>query len=95
MRVLGIGIIDQCKHRHADVHSQLDEWLAEAREASWRMFADIEKKYSSVRFVAPNNIIFKIKGNKYRLWVRINYQQQLIVIEKIGTHGEYDHWHIK
>ncbi|NCC37202.1 MAG: type II toxin-antitoxin system HigB family toxin, partial [Chloroflexia bacterium] len=33
---------------------------------------------------------FNIKGNHYRLVVKVRYQQGLVVIEWVGTHAEYD-----
>ena len=35
-------------------------------------------------------MIFRIKGNAYRLVVRINYPYRTVVIRFIGTHAEYD-----
>jgi mRNA interferase HigB len=33
--------------------------------------------------------VFNIKGNKYRLIVRINYEFSLVWIRFIGSHAEY------
>jgi mRNA-degrading endonuclease HigB of HigAB toxin-antitoxin module len=41
-------------------------------------------------FLNDNRIVFNIKGNNYRLIVRINYNYQMIWIRFIGTHAEYD-----
>jgi len=37
-----------------------------------------------------NRIVFNIKGNYYRLIVKINYNHQMVWIRFIGTHAEYD-----
>ena len=37
-----------------------------------------------------NRAVFNIKGNRYRLVVRINYAAQSRYIRFIGTHAEYD-----
>jgi mRNA interferase HigB len=34
--------------------------------------------------------VFNIKGNKYRLVVKINYDFQIIWIRFIGTHEQYN-----
>ena len=34
--------------------------------------------------------VFNIKGNKYRLILSINYEQQIIYIKYLLTHAEYD-----
>jgi mRNA interferase HigB len=40
--------------------------------------------------LADNRVVFNIKGNNYRLVVKINYDYGLIWIRFIGTHAEYD-----
>ena len=35
-------------------------------------------------------MVFRIKGNRYRLVARINYERQIVLIKFIGTHAEYD-----
>jgi mRNA interferase HigB len=34
--------------------------------------------------------VFNIKGNTYRLVVRIKYSHGVVLIRFIGTHAEYD-----
>ena len=39
----------------------------------------------------PNErIVFNIKGNKYRIVAKVNYDFQIIWIRFVGTHAEYD-----
>jgi mRNA interferase HigB len=40
--------------------------------------------------VANNRVVFNIKGNSYRLVVRINYRTRIVLIRFVGTHAEYD-----
>jgi mRNA interferase HigB len=51
---------------------------------------DIKNRYRSADFLADNRVIFNIKGNHYRLVVRVKYQNGIAVIEWVGTHSEYD-----
>ena len=41
-------------------------------------------------FLGDNRIVFNIRGNNYRLIVKINFQYQMTWIRFIGTHKEYD-----
>lgn len=36
--------------------------------------------------------VFNIKGNKYRLDTKINYQHQIVSVQRIGTRAEYNNW---
>ncbi|MBC7757962.1 MAG: type II toxin-antitoxin system HigB family toxin, partial [Phormidesmis sp. FL-bin-119] len=47
-------------------------------------------EYPSAGFLQDNRVVFNIKGNKYRLIVRINYDYKMVWIRFIGTHVEYD-----
>ncbi|NJO54912.1 MAG: hypothetical protein HC829_08815, partial [Bacteroidales bacterium] len=37
-----------------------------------------------------NRIVFNIKGNTYRLIVKIHYNTGIVFIRFVGTHAEYD-----
>ena len=49
-----------------------------------------EKYYANVSILKNNRVVFNIKGNTYRLIVKINYQKQWIFIRFIGSHAEYN-----
>ena len=51
---------------------------------------DIKNRYRSADFLAGNRAIFNIKGNDFRLVVKIRYQNGIVVVEWVGTHAEYD-----
>jgi len=40
--------------------------------------------------VPENRVVFNIKGNDYRLLVKINYPYRVVYIRFVGTHAEYD-----
>ncbi len=76
--------------KHADCEQQLKSWYKETTEANWQNPKDIKREYPSASFLADNRIVFNIKGNHYRLVVRINYDFGIVWIRFIGTHTEYD-----
>jgi len=54
------------------------------------MLADIKERYRSASFLADNTVIFNVKGNSFRLEVRIAYKTQVLSVTWVGTHAEYD-----
>jgi len=92
MKIIGRKKLDDFKHKHRDVCSQLDSWAAEVNNTSWSKPLDIKKRYSTASFLANNHVVFNIKGNKYRLKVQVSYKNQIVLIKKIGTHNEYVNW---
>ena len=89
MIVVGKKCIQEFIKGHSDAKSQLIAWLSEAEEAIWETTQDIKDRYSSASFLSENRVVFNIKGNSYRLLIKINFQQETVLVEKIGTHAEY------
>lgn len=90
MRVLGRDKLDDFSIKHADAKKALSAWFDEANKASWQTPQDIKNRYSSADFLSDNRVIFNIKGNNYRLVIKVRYEHGLVVIEWVGTHAEYD-----
>lgn len=67
----------------------LKAWYKVASKADWKNFAEVRQTYSSADYVAPFTV-FNIKGNSYRLIVKIEYKKHLIFIKHVLTHKEYD-----
>ena len=92
MNVIGKKRLSEFSDSHADAREQLKAWLSEVEEANWKRSQDIKQRYASVSFLANNILVFNIKGNDYRLVTKIDYKNQIILIQKIGTHAEYSKW---
>jgi mRNA interferase HigB len=75
---------------HEDCEQQLKSWYNEAEKSTWNSLKDIKSEYSSASILPSNRVVFNIKGNAYRLVVRINYKVGFVWIRFIGTHKEYD-----
>jgi mRNA interferase HigB len=76
--------------KHPDSEQQLKAWYQEADSAAWKSPKDIKRNYPSASILGNNRVVFNIKGNTYRLIVRINYDYQMVWIRFIGTHAQYD-----
>ena len=75
---------------HSDSEQQLKTWFKETSNAEWKNPNEVKKDYPSASILTDNRIVFNIKGNNYRLIVKINYEYEMAWIRFIGTHAEYD-----
>ena len=90
MRIISRKTLKDFWERHADATEPLKAWFHEARAADWKSFQDIKARYCSADVLPGNRAVFDIKGNTYRLIVKIHYNTGIIYIRFIGTHAEYD-----
>jgi mRNA interferase HigB len=90
MRVIAKSTLRQFWLKHADSEQALKAWYQETDSSAWQHPNDIKAEYPSASILGNNRIVFNIKGNNYRLIVKINYAYQMCWIRFIGTHAEYD-----
>ena len=74
-RIIAKSTLREYWEKHADSEQYLKTWYDTAKSAKW---------------FSPNDVVFNIKGNTYRLIVKFNYEKQWAFIRFIGTHAEYD-----
>jgi mRNA interferase HigB len=90
LKVLGRDKLLDFAKKHTSAKKSLDIWFDEASNAVWHTPQDIKNRYPSADFLPDNRVIFNIKGNHYRLVIKVRYQNGIAVVEWIGTHAEYD-----
>jgi mRNA interferase HigB len=90
MRVLSKKTLKTYWTIHQDCEQQLKTWYKESEEAIWKNPRDIKRDYPSTSFLEDNRVVFNIKGNKYRIIVKVNYDYGIAWIRFVGTHAEYD-----
>jgi mRNA interferase HigB len=88
LRIIAKKILRDFWKVHPDGEQQLKSWYQETSKAEWTNPNKIRTDYPSASFLADNRVVFNIKGNHYRLIVKINYDYQMIWIRFIGTHTE-------
>lgn len=90
MKLIGLVRLEEFKKEHATIRKPLDAWIMETEKAVWKSPHSIKNCYKSADFLSDNRVIFNIKGNSYRLLVRVDYMRQIVLVEWVGTHAEYD-----
>ena len=75
---------------HKDSKVYLETWYQTAKAANWTKPSDIKEFYATVSLLKNSRLVFNIKGNDYRLVIKINYDRQWLFIRFIGTHTEYE-----
>ena len=79
--------------RHPDALTALQTWLETATNSDWHSLEGIRRSFPKTDMVGPL-AIFNIRGNHYRLIVRLVFRAQTVYIKEFLTHAEYDkeHW---
>ncbi len=90
MKLVGLLKLNDFKRDHSMVRKTINAWIMEVEKAHWINPQCIKDRYRTADFLSGNRVIFNIKGNSFRLVVRIDYVRQIVLVEWIGTHAEYD-----
>ena len=93
MRVANRGLLLDLIARHPDAAAAAETWLAIVVQAEWRVPQDVVRSFNRASLVTGGKgCVFDLRNNRYRLYAKIDYQSQVCLIKKIGTHSEYDSW---
>ena len=76
--------------QYPDSEIPLKTWFKTAQKAEWNKPNDVKLDYPSASIIKGDRMVFNIRGNNYRLIVKIDYKNQWVLIRFIGTHAEYD-----
>lgn len=90
MRIIAKKALRNFWEIHPDSEQQLKAWYQEATKARWKTPNEIKKEYPFASIIAEKRVVFNIKGNHYRLIVKINFDYGMVWVRFIGTHAEYD-----
>ncbi len=78
---------DAAKYR--DALKSVNNWYATVRKSQWQNLEAVREIYRDAEAVG-NFTVFNLKGNKYRLIVGIDYENQTVYYKYLLIHSEYD-----
>src|SRR2546429_7326711 len=91
VKVFGEAVIAGFTKKHPASRKPLQRFVTIARTALWPHFPAVKETFPSTDYApASGTLIFNISGNKYRLVARVDFEEQLMVIQAVLTHQEYD-----
>ena len=90
MRIIAKRTLREFWERYPNAEEPLLAWYREVEQEDWNTPAQVKAKYRNASMVGGNRVVFNIKGNDYRLVVRINYPYRTVYVRFVGTHAEYD-----
>jgi mRNA interferase HigB len=90
MRIIAKRPLREFWERYPDAEDPLLAWYREVEKEEWSHPAQVKEKYRNASIVKGSRVVFNIKGNDYRLVVRINYPHGIVYVRFVGTHREYD-----
>lgn len=89
MEVYGEAIVARFARKHPTSRRPLQRFLMLAKEADWPHFAAVKNTFAATDFVA-GRLIFDIGGDKYRIVASVDFDAQILVLDRVLTHQEYD-----
>ena len=89
-RIIAKRTLREFWENHSDSEQYLKTWYETTKNSNWNSPNDVKITYINASILKNNRVVFNIKGNAYRLIVKINYIKQWVFIRFIGTHAEYD-----
>ncbi len=91
VKVFGEIAVAKFAAKHASSRKPLQRFLEIVRSSEWPHFPGVKRTFPATDY-APSSgtLIFDICGNKYRLVTRVDFEEQILFIQSVLTHEEYD-----
>ena len=90
MVVIGIEHIEKFLEKHPECGTELTELVRDIESATLTDPNDLKQRYPSSKVINGKFVVFKVRGNRYRMTVVVAYKTQIVSIRALETHVEYD-----
>lgn len=90
MRIIAKKALVEFWGRHADSEIALREWHRAVKRAQWSRPTDVTDQFSTASVIEGDRVVFRIRGDRYRMVVWMKYRNKTAYIKWLGTHAEYN-----
>lgn len=91
MEIINVSELTNFADRHSNARKPITNWIAVAKAAEWKNFADVRQTFRSADYV-KDQVVFDVGGNNYRLVTSVDYFARRVFVLYVMTHSEYDRW---
>jgi mRNA interferase HigB len=89
MHLISSGKLKEASALYPDVKEVVKKFYTKVDKSAWQNLIEVQQDYQDAEAVG-NFTVFNIKGNKYRLILDIDYEEQVAYFKYFLTHAEYD-----
>jgi mRNA interferase HigB len=91
LKVYGESTMARFARKHPASRRPLQRFLEIVRESDWPHFTAVRQSFAAADYApSTGTLIFDIGGNKYRLMARVDFGEQVLYIQSVLTHDDYD-----
>jgi mRNA interferase HigB len=89
VEVYGEAALAKFSRKYPASRKPLQRFLAIVKQANWPHFTAVTRTFGATDYVA-GRLVFDIGGNKYRIVASVDFQEQILIVDKVLTHEQYD-----
>jgi mRNA interferase HigB len=87
--IVGADKLTRFGEKHERAQGPLRKWRNAVEVAEWKHSVYMKRTFRTANVVGSQTV-FDIGGNKCRLVARVSYVSQIVLVQYVLTHAEYD-----
>ncbi len=88
--IISLKTVNKFCKQHASGAEQIKVFFKTLEKCNFNNSKEVTEKYSRASCLTDNRVVFRIKGNNYRVIIKFNYAKSIAFVRFLGTHAEYD-----
>jgi mRNA interferase HigB len=90
MKIIAWSTLAAYSEAHPETKASLTRLHTLVKAARWVSMDDVRQAAPNAKVLNAQRVRFEIAGGNYRLIVMIHFRRQIVFVNFIGTHAEYD-----